>query len=150
MFVTYRVTREKSPLIHSAAFGIWKICIWNFYMENQYRIIVHCYVAPKTWHFWPVYLPFRSLAGRYAMTPLFLLFSLTSRVTAHQMVQKKKKEKDSRGASFTFEAATAISTIRPHTFIFSVDRTCARQCTHRKTIFPIRGAHPQTGAPHSS
>lgn len=69
------------------------------------------------WYFWPIYLLFRSLADRYAMTPLFLLFSLTSRVIVHQMVQKKKKKrKDSRGASFTFEAVTAISTIRSRLF----------------------------------
>lgn len=64
------------------------------------------------WYFWPIYLLFRSLADRYAMTPLFLLFSLTSRVIVHQMVQRK----DSRGASFTFEAVTAISTIRSRLF----------------------------------
>lgn len=83
-------------------------------MENQYRVIVHCYVTPKSDIFGQFIYFFVPL---HIDTPWHRCFCFSLWHRASPLIRwYKKKKKDSRGASFTFEAATAISTIRSRLF----------------------------------
>ena len=88
-------------------------------MENRYRIIVHCYVIPKNVTFLASLstfsFPCRSI--HHGTVVSAFLFDI-ARHRSSDGTKKRKKKNDSRGASFTFEAATAISTIHVPVYFF--------------------------------